>query len=81
MEANELSGVLVSTAPAPLLITAEEVAGMLDISTRTLWRLVSARRIVAPLKIGGSTRWRRAEIEAWVAAGCPGPGRGERTRS
>ena len=81
MEANELSGGVVSAASAPLLITAEEVAGMLDISTRTLWRLVSARRIVAPLKIGGSTRWRRAEIEAWVAAGCPVPGRGERARS
>jgi excisionase family DNA binding protein len=81
VEANELSGGVVSAASAPLLITAEEVAGMLDISTRTLWRLVSARRIVAPLKIGGSTRWRRAEIEAWVAAGCPVPGRGERARS
>ena len=80
MEANELSGVLVSTAPAPLLITAEEVAGMLDISTRTLWRLVSGKRIVAPLKIGGSTRWRRAEIETWVAAGCPVTIRGERGR-
>ena len=53
---------------------------MLDISTRTLWRLVSGKRIVAPLKIGGSTRWRRAEVEAWVAAGCPVPGRGERGR-
>ncbi len=80
MEANELGGGVTSTTPAPLLIAAEEVAGMLDISTRTLWRLVSARRIVAPLKIGGSTRWRRAEIEAWVAAGCPVPGRGERAR-
>jgi excisionase family DNA binding protein len=80
VEANELGGGVVSATPAPLLITAEEVAGMLDISTRTLWRLVSARRIVAPLKIGGSTRWRRAEIEAWVAAGCPVPGRGERAR-
>jgi excisionase family DNA binding protein len=80
VETNELGGGGGSAAPAPLRITAEEVAGMLDISARTLWRLVSARRIVAPLKIGGSTRWRRAEIEAWVAAGCPVPGRGERAR-
>ncbi len=56
---------------APLLVTADEVAGMLDVSTRTLWRLVSARKIVPPLKLGGSTRWRRADIEAWVASGCP----------
>jgi predicted DNA-binding transcriptional regulator AlpA len=80
VEANELTGGAVSAVAAPLLITAEEVAGMLDISTRTLWRLVSGKRIVALLKIGGSTQWRRAEIEAWVAAGCPVPGRGERGR-
>ncbi len=65
----------VGAPPAPLLISADEVAGMLDISTRTLWRLVSTRKIVAPVKFGGSTRWRRADVEAWVASGCPTPGR------
>ena len=63
---------------APLLITAEEVAGMLDISTRALWRLVSARKIVLPVKFGGNTRWRRADVEGWVASGCPTPGRAAR---
>ena len=63
----------VSRALPPLLIAADEVAGMLDISTRTLWRLVSAKKIVSPVKLGGSTRWRRADIEAWVASGCPSP--------
>lgn len=60
-------------AQPALLVTAEDVAGLLDISTRTLWRLVSAGKIVPPLKLGGSTRWRRADIEAWVASGCPAP--------
>ncbi len=60
-------------AQPPLLIAADEVAGMLDISTRTLWRLVSAKKVVSPVKLGGSTRWRRADIEAWVASGCPIP--------
>jgi excisionase family DNA binding protein len=80
METDEMNGGGVLTASGPLLIAADEVAGMLDISTRTLWRLVSAKRIVAPVRLGGSTRWRRAEVEAWVAAGCPVPGRAERGR-
>ena len=66
------------TAQAPLLITADEVAAMLDISTRTLWRLVSARKVVLPVKLGGSTRWRLAEVESWVASGCPIPALGPR---
>jgi excisionase family DNA binding protein len=77
MATGESNGGAVSTAPGPLLIAADEVAAMLDISTRTLWRLVSAKRVVAPVRIGGSTRWRRAEVEAWVAAGCPTPPRAE----
>jgi excisionase family DNA binding protein len=71
------NGGAVSTASGLLLIAADEVAAMLDISTRTLWRLVSAKRVVAPVRIGGSTRWRRAEVEAWVAAGCPTPAKPE----
>ncbi len=73
METNGTAADGVSIAPPPLLITASEVAGMLDVSTRTLWRLVSARKVVAPIKIGGSTRWRRAEVEVWIASGCPAP--------
>ena len=65
-------------AQPPLLITADEVAGMLDISTRTLWRLVSSKKVVPPVKLGGSTRWRRADVEAWVASGCPTPGQRSR---
>ncbi len=63
----------VPNAQAPLLIAADDVAGMLDISTRTLWRLVSANKIVPPIKLGGSTRWRRVDVETWVASGCPSP--------
>jgi len=63
-----------SAVPAPaesLLLTADEVAQLLGVSTRTLWRLCSAGRCPPPLRIGGNTRWRRAEVEHWVAEGCP----------
>lgn len=54
-----------------LLVTADEVAALLGISTRTLWRLCSGGRCPTPLRLGGNTRWRRSEVELWVAQGCP----------
>ncbi len=58
-------------APEPLLIQAEELARMLGVSTRTLWRLLSAGRLPRPVRFGGNTRWRLAEVKAWIARGCP----------
>ncbi len=55
----------------PTLITAAELAQMMQISVRTLWRLLSARQIPAPIRIGGNTRWRLEEINQWIAEGCP----------
>jgi excisionase family DNA binding protein len=56
-----------------LLIGAECLANLLQLSTRTLWRLVHAGKIPAPLRIGRSVRWKRSEIEQWIEAGCPKP--------
>jgi excisionase family DNA binding protein len=53
------------------LITAAELAELMQISPRTLWRLLSAGKIIQPIRIGGSTRWRLREVEEWIAAGCP----------
>ena len=55
----------------PILITAEEAARMMNISTRTLWRLLSARRFPQPVRFGGNTRWRVAEVLRWIEDGCP----------
>lgn len=59
---------------APLLIGVEELARMIGVSERTLWRLVSSGRVPAPVRIGRSTRWRLAEIREWIDRGCQ-PGR------
>lgn len=56
-----------------LLITADEVATMIGISTRTLWRLLSAGKLPTPVRIGGSTRWQRDAIREWIRSGCPTP--------
>lgn len=53
------------------LIAADEVAAMLDVSTRTVWRLLSTGRMVQPLRIGGSVRWRLDEVREWIKNGCP----------
>ena len=53
------------------LITAAELARLMQISQRTLWRLASAGKLVQPIRIGGNTRWRLYEVEQWIADGCP----------
>ena len=57
----------------PLLLTAAQVADLLGVSTRTLWRLRSAGSVPAPVKLGGSVRWRGSELHQWIDAGCPVP--------
>jgi predicted DNA-binding transcriptional regulator AlpA len=56
--------------PTPALISASELADLLQVSTRTLWRLRSAGKLIRPVKIGGSTRWRLAEVQTRIAEGC-----------
>lgn len=56
---------------ANLLISAEELATILKVSKRTLWRLLSGAKLPRPVHVGRSPRWRLNEINAWIAAGCP----------
>jgi prophage regulatory protein len=55
----------------PLMLTAAQLARMLQVSTRTLWRMCSGGRLPNPLRIGGTVRWSLAEIKNWIAGGCP----------
>jgi excisionase family DNA binding protein len=59
------------TSVEPILLTASHVAKLLQISPRTLWRLVSAGGIVEPVRLGRSVRWRKDELARWIADGCP----------
>lgn len=49
----------------PDLLTAREVAHVLRISERSVWRLCSEKKIPAPLHVGGAARWAKTEIEEW----------------
>jgi predicted DNA-binding transcriptional regulator AlpA len=53
-------------APKPLLLKADDVARLIAVSTRTLWRLVRAGQFPRPIYVGGSSRWRQVDVESWV---------------
>ncbi len=53
------------------LINAPQFAKKLQVSLRTLWRLVSAGKAPQPIKLNGNTRCLKSEILAWLRAGCP----------
>ena len=57
----------------PLLIDIRKLAVLLNRSVASQERDQSAGRLPKPVRLGGSRQWRRAEIVAWVEAGCPVP--------
>lgn len=57
----------------PLLIPVSDLAKMLNVSRRSIWRLLSARKMPPPIRIGGAVRWRFDEVKRWIEAGCPVP--------
>lgn len=54
-----------------LAITARDLAEMLGLSVRQIWRLQSAGKLPRPIRLGGSVRWKRGEVMNWFDAGCP----------
>jgi excisionase family DNA binding protein len=53
------------------LVNARELAKLLSISERSLYRLKSTGELPAPVVLGGSVRWRLKEIHDWINKGCP----------
>lgn len=51
----------------PLLLTVDEVAHLLGISVRSVWRLTSGGELPGPITLGRSKRWARRTIEDYVA--------------
>lgn len=57
---------------ADRLLSAEDLATMLSLSRRQVFRLNSCGRIPAPVRIGGAVRWRLDnDIKPWIGMGCP----------
>ena len=70
---TEAPGARAGTATHRLavLLDVKEVAKLLGCSPRHVYRLSDSARMPPPLKIGALARWRRSDVEQWVADGCP----------
>lgn len=55
----------------PDLLDVKQTAGVINASTRTVYRLTDAGKMPRPVKLGALVRWRRDELAAWIAEGCP----------
>jgi predicted DNA-binding transcriptional regulator AlpA len=49
------------------LLTVNEVAEMLSIGVRSVWRKSQDGRLPPPIKMTGSTRWAKSTIRDWIA--------------
>jgi len=50
------------------LLRVGEVARLLTVSPRTVWRLTADGELAYPLEIGGSRRWRESDVLAFLEA-------------
>ena len=55
----------------PLLLNAEQVAELLNVSKAHIYRMRNSARLPEPVKFGGSVRWPLDELQAWISAGLP----------
>lgn len=53
-----------------LAISAKELAERLSLSTRTVWRLLSAGKLPKPVSIGGSKRFRMSDVNMFLECDC-----------
>lgn len=53
------------------LLDVRQVAEICGCAARTVYRLSDAGRMPQPVRIGSLVRWRRADLDDWLAAGCP----------
>jgi excisionase family DNA binding protein len=60
---------------APALLDVRAVAALLNCSSRHIYRLADVGRMPAPVRLGNLVRWRRSDLDGWLAAGCPSPRR------
>lgn len=54
-----------------LLLDTKQVAELLGIGERTLWRWSRSGIAPRPIKIGRAVRWSADVVREWVADGCP----------
>ena len=53
------------------LLTVNEVAELLAVSPRTVYRLTDSGRMPAPVRLNALIRWRETDLHSWITEGCP----------
>ena len=53
------------------LLTAKDAATLCRLSKRSWFRFHACGKVPAPIRIGGSVRWRLSDIELWQSWNCP----------
>lgn len=62
------------------LLTDAEIATLIKVSRRQVWKLLAMGRLPEPIRIGRSVRWKKTDIEAWIANGCRVESQGKAVR-
>ncbi len=57
---------MATASQAPQIMTKADLAALIQLSARSVERLARTGKLPAPIVIGGSRRWRRSEVEAWL---------------
>jgi excisionase family DNA binding protein len=61
---------LTDTAPPPpATYDVRDLAALLNISIRQVWRMCDAGKMPKPARFGRAVRWSRSVIDKWLAAG------------
>jgi len=57
------------------LMTVKDLAATLKCGVRSVWKMRDSGKLPPPIHPGGTRlcRWRRADVEEWIKAGCPTP--------
>jgi prophage regulatory protein len=53
--------------PFPKLLGKADIQKLLDVSDRTLEKMVRARQFPPPLRLGKTVRWAETVIQQWLA--------------
>ena len=54
-----------------VLLAVDDVAALLAASPRIIRRMADAGQMPSPVRLNSLVRWRRSDIDDWLAAGCP----------
>ncbi len=59
------------TEPSAPLLDVHQVARLLGISPRSVWRFAQSGKMPASVSLGRAQRWCSKELGDWIAHGCP----------